>query len=596
MTVRGIDLGSIVTPYRSPYSGDFGGRFLDSMRFRMEQERLRSGQAAQQKIQEQQELRLMQQAGLDNILRSQQLEAEKRLKEAALKQDADEAAAMRGEREQSRQDEAFGNLYKAIQTGDQDTVDAYLQDLGRKGFTIEKGGGEASTQPAAPEPIKAPEAAQAGVSAAPGPQPGPGPKMAAAPISESAKKTSKAKGKDEATSKQLDKLKADTVGELAPDTGLADQPVGIDEPYVRPAPARAKIENPGEAAIVESAGVPEEASGAFVEAPVSGPQKLPPAMADPELPPAMVEQGFAGYRIRDKNGKVVFEFDPSKLGSKRGKLGEGALGAISVTGQGARNEEEQRAAGMAYAMAQKLIQGGMAPDKAYAEARKGYEFELERLGKVRQFGGGGVPSAGLSGKEHDKRFSQIMQLTTRDTRLANLQKLNQTLQESEVATANLTGKGGFAQLNGLVHIIKGAQGGRVSDTDQRQAYAAAMGKVQQLQHLYNQYATSDVPMPPEAIANIQEAQRLSGEYLKLVRRKTAIETAKSAATNPDIKFADDAERDKMAAWVARDLLQGEAVTPDEVAVSGKQEQKPSGQPAKPQKSKKDLAAALIRKM
>lgn len=594
MPVRGVDLGNLVGQYRSPYDGNLAGGMSGALQFMAEQDRLKSAAAAQQKIQEMQEMRLMNQAGMANQMRLDQAKARAAQVQAERDRLDKADAAKAAQVQQAREDAAFGDLYKSADKPEE--FNARIQELGRLGYTVEKGGGEQNVSPPDAH-VETAETSQSGQESGPTEQATP--EMRDVPMPAEQRQAAK-KSK----------------------VGLGERYDGQpgEESFGRPAPARSLIENPGEAALIGGPGgvsessSSEEASGAEIDAAlepgkrlqgqqglqeIAGALKQAPAeqpAASPEkLPPAKTEAPFSGYRVRDKSGKVVFEFDPKAAFGKKGEATLGALDAID-----ARDPEEVRAKKIAWDMANRFQAGGISPDEAYRRAKQEYDYELERLGKVRRTGaGGGAASSrgGLSKKDTDKRFDQVFRLTTRGARLESLQKLNEQLLESSTASANLTGKGGFAQLNGLVHIVKSAQGGRVSDTDMRQAYNAAMGKIQQLQYLYTQYATSDVPMPPEAIRNIQEAQRLSQEFLRIAKRKAAIHVAKTSANNPDIKFENEEDRARVGASVANTLLEDDdAITPEEFAQTEAEGQaKPAPAPVK-KKTLKQERDDLIKSM
>ncbi len=581
MPVRGIDLGNLVGQYRSPYKGDMGGGIAPALQFMAEQDRLKQSAAAQQDLLKQQELRLMNQAGLQDKFRMEQLAAKK-----ALALSAQEASDKR-EREK-REDEAFGSLYKAIGSGNQDEVKARVQELGRLGYTVESPGAEeGKANGGSNEQAKAPGGTEeqnswAGDGPVPEGQQGQDAVLRGQP---QGPQTAELKPDQEAKTKEW-------LGGM----------LGGGEAPLRPAPARSLIEHPGEAALVggsqdvaESQAPDDIASGAAFENEAQAKEQLPPArMEQPEkLPPAKTEKPFRGYRVRDESGKVVFEFDPASAFGQKQK-GGGTLDALSRIQ--ARDAEEERAKGMAYGMAHDFIANGVPDAEAWKRASEAYRFELTRLGKVRRTGqsGGSPPSpSGLSQKEKNNRDTQVRQWVAQDGRFQGVQKLEDELRASETATANLNGKAGFAQLNGYVHILKSAQGGRVTDADKRQA-DQALGKINQIKNTISQYASSDAPMPPEAIENIREAQRLTEQYMRERKKRVALQVGKSIATNPNIQYKDDADRARQGAWVVRDLT-GELVDPESI-LKGDDESPAQAKPqAKKQLSPQQRANALLGK-
>lgn len=564
MTIRGVDQNSIRSQYLGRAPLDWGAPLLDMIKFQQEQSRLKEAGAQEQALRQQQELRLMNQAGLEHEIRKQQMEAKNAQAEAMRAQSEAHFQSERDDRGTSRHDVAFAGLNAAVASGNADAIDAHLQNLGRLGYHVEKGDTAPVGGPAAPTPELAPLAQG---------NEGPGPGAPSPGIAPQGKR--QMSSRERALDAQLNSLGGSTLEALsskkrdyhAIDDGAIPQ---ID----RPRPGRSGIGPTAPGALLPDApGTPDS------------------PMFD-QLPPAKTEAPWAGVRVKDKNGNVVFSMDAAAHAAEQQKA---MLGAVGVEGENSRDAEESRAAHIEYAKAQKLMAAGMPREKAYAAARRAYEFELERLGKVKRTGlnGPAVAPAGLTGKQEDKRTA-LAEGVIKDTETRyGINQINKDLTAGAVTESQVDGKTGLQHVLALTTMIKSAEGGRVSDADKAGAIKA-LGAIANAERILNQYV-GEGQLPPTAISALKAAQAATRESMRIRRQEIARLAAFNVTQHPGMRFNDEAEKKTWGKYAGTRVTGIETEEPT-IGPPVPQAGKPGGKPAAKPKSNKELADELIRGM
>lgn len=534
-----------------------------------------------------------------DVLAGQQRDRAFGLDNQRLEFDKQRLADSEEEQKREHEDRAFGNLYGAIGKHNPALTDAYLQDLQRRGFTVERDDPQLALAGAGAPSMPEPEKTQA-----PPQVPGDQRKLSA-----------------------LDSMGASAVGAIqnSPSSrrnGYGGLPEGSG--MARPSPARSGgLGGPAEQpwgrnslnpSLTDATGVVQQpwadSGPSGIPQPQGRPMPAPPEPTEePALPPARTEADLAqpalpaaraappghSVRVRDQKGNVVFGFDPTTGDTSHR---DAILQAIGVTQAGARDPEEQRAADMAVATVAALSNAGMPDAKVMEEGRKTYQFELDRLGKKRLNGtGGAAPSGDLSGKEHDKRFANVERIIAGSTTRNRLAKMNDELNEVATVELGLDSKSGFAHLNAMSHMLKATQG-RISNTDKEQA-DASFGKINEAKMLLSRW-TGEGQMPPAVLKALREAAESTRRTMLWRKKDIAESTADAILKHPDLKFKDEADRKKMRDYAVNALEGGDYEAPTE-APATEPAVAPAATPtaAAPAKKKRNPAEAaqfLIDKM
>jgi hypothetical protein len=548
MPVKGVDVGSLVQQPRSPYTGDMYGPIGNALQFVAEQNRLRDSAEQERRLREMQEMRLMNQAGLERQIRLQEnqaREAQFRAQESRLQQQEEADRALK---RQVIEDEARAELYKY--SDNPELFRAKLKDFAQRyGYAVEEpGAGDASSPAQAPATPQKPDEQVTGPA----------------------------------------KLPLARVGKQPPGPSYGALPE--DEQRIRPAPARNMIENPGEAALIggdQGVAQPEAAPQA-PGAGVTGPEKLPPAVTE-ELPEARVEASKPGYRLRDKQGNVVFEFDPNAAFGMRDKS---TLSAIGRLGAAARDDEEARAAGIAFGTAQDLIAGGTPKPEAYKQAAEAYRFELDRLGKVRRYGSGGGAAAGPKGltrfdlSQRSAAFNQAFGLTKDIESRYKVAEINEAMNQAGTIGETVNKESGLSQTVALNKVVNMLQGSRPTDKDRTNIERAA-GRLNEIETKIRQW-TAGGTLPPDMI---RELKGLASTISQLnQRRKAEISgiVGNTVRKTKIIPFKDDAEREDTAKAL-QGMVAGETGEPPQAPAQ-------TQTPARPKKTKQQEVDDLLKSM